>query len=562
MSYDTPEGRKSRLRKCEDLLLDELDDLDDLDRRLANSEHSGAPGTDEDAIGENEERLNLSLRSGQIGTFYWNVQDGTHFWDDRMHEIWGLKPGTYQGTMDTDFFDSLHPDDAQRVNEAIRRTLEEDDDYDIDYRIIHPDKTIRHVHALATLIRDEQGRPSRLIGDCLDISERKRMEEALNEQLRQAQKMEAVGQLTGGLAHDFNNLLAVINGFLELAADRGGLEDDIREMLNRAMEAVDRGANLTDQLLSFSRRQTLNPKIGHANILISEMARLLERTLGEDIEIRTGFAGDLPLINVDHGMLGNAILNLANNARDAMPRGGKLLIVTSIVELDSEFTKDDGVAASRPHVMIAVSDEGGGMDAETLNHVFDPFYTTKGVGEGSGLGLSMVYGFVKQSGGHVTIDSKRGKGTTVRLYFPAAGDQPEDTEEKAASPKADMKGKETILVVEDDEDVRHITAAMLEQLGYEVLEAENGPSALKVLDQEGVSVDLVFSDMIMPSGMSGVDLADELQRHYQHIKVLMTSGYPEKVIDGVGIDGTGVTLLRKPYKKTQLAAAVRGALDQ
>ena len=211
--------------------------------------------------------------------------------------------------------------------------------------------------------------------------------------------------------------------------------------------------------------------------------------------------------------------------------------------------------------MITVSDVGGGMDEGTLSQVFEPFYTTKEVGEGTGLGLSMVYGFVKQSGGHVTIDSEKGEGTTVRLYFPVAGDQSADMEETAASPKAEAKGTETILVVEDDKDVRQVTAAMLERLGYDVLEAADGPSALKLLGKEGVSVDLVFSDMIMPSGMSGVDLADELQRHYREIKVLMTSGYPGRVIGGEGIDGTVVTLLRKPYKKVQLAEAVRGALD-
>ena len=298
-----------------------------------------------------------------------------------------------------------------------------------------------------------------------------------------------------------------------------------------------------------------------SSALIADMTRLLVRTLGEDIEIRTAFAEDLPPINVDPGLLGNAILNLANNARDAMPRGGILLIDTSEMELDEEFLKDDGVAASGPHVVITVSDAGSGMDEETLSHVFEPFYTTKGVGEGTGLGLSMVYGFVKQSGGYVTIDSEKGDGTTIRLYFPAAEEQPEDTEEKAARPKAKADGTETILLVEDEVDVRRVTVAMLNRLGYKVLEAEDGPSALKVLGKDGDGVDLVFSDVVMPSGMSGYDLANELRRHYQNIKVLMTSGYPEKVIDKDGIDGTGITLLRKPYKKAHLAEAVRTALD-
>ncbi len=374
--------------------------------------------------------------------------------------------------------------------------------------------------------------------------------------------MEAVGQLTGGLAHDFNNLLAVISGNIELAVKTSGLEGRSRDRLLRAMAAVDRGAHLTDQLLTFSRQQTLIPKPIDTNTLLSDTINLLMRTLGEDIDIRTVFAEDLPSIYVDPGMLGNAVLNMALNARDAMPKGGKLLIYTSQVELAGEFLKDDGVAISGPHVMITVFDTGSGMDEETLNHVFEPFFTTKDVGEGSGLGLSMVFGFVKQSGGHVTIDSKRGQGTTINLYFPATENLDAEKKEKSATrPKAEATGTETILVVEDDEDVRRTTMSMLNRLGYTVMEAEDGPSALKVLDKSGKDIDLVLSDVIMPSGMSGYDLANELRRHYQDIKVLMTSGYPEKVIDKDDIHGTGITLLRKPYKNTQLAAAVRTALE-
>jgi PAS domain S-box-containing protein len=512
----------------------------------------------ERALSDSEERLKLSLRSGRIGTFEWNIQEGSHFWDDQMHNIWGLKPGTYQGITEADFLDYLHPDDAERFNETVTRTLEGDGDYDIEYRIILPNGSTHHVHALASLVKDEQGQPARLTGVCLDITDRKNLEE----QLRQSQKMEAVGHLTGGVAHDFNNLLAVIMGNLELVQDSGNLEDDKRQNLHRAITAVDRGASLTDQLLSFSRQQTLNPKIGNANALIADMTMLLVRTLGEDIDIRTTFSRKSQLISVDPALLGNAILNMAINSRDAMPDGGVLLIETDEVELDGEFNDDSGTAIFGPHVVITVSDEGSGMDNETLEHVFDPFYTTKAVGEGTGLGLSMVYGFVNQSGGHVTIDSEKGIGTTIKLYFPVTDKRPEDTDHQATTGEARQKGSGTILVVEDDEDVRMVTVSLLGQLNYEVLEAEDGPSALKLLENNDKTVDLVFSDVIMPSGMNGYDLARELRHHHKDIRVLMTSGYPEQVIEKDLHDGTEYTLLRKPYKKDELGEAVRTALEK
>ena len=249
-----------------------------------------------------------------------------------------------------------------------------------------------------------------------------------------------------------------------------------------------------------------------------------------------------------------------------MPKGGTLTIKTASVDLDGQVLHDNQGPLTGPHVLISVSDTGTGIKKKYLDRVFEPFFTRKGVGEGSGMGLSMVYGFVTQSGGHVTIDSKRGKGTTINLYFPAAESLDSEKKEKSATrPKTEATGAETILVVEDDEDVRQATSYILSRLGYKVLEAEDGPSALerlKILEDRSESIDLVFSDVIMPSGMSGVDLANELRRHYQHIKVLMTSGYPEKVIDKDGIDDSGIMLLRKPYKMTDLAEALRRTLDQ
>ena len=381
--------------------------------------------------------------------------------------------------------------------------------------------------------------------------------------LRQSQKMEAVGQLTGGVAHDFNNLLAVISGNLELVSIQSNLDDQTRKRLRRAMAAVDTGAKLTSQLLTFSHQQTLNPKTIALNALLFDTISLLMRTLGEDIDIKTAFDANIPLIKVDSGVLGNSILNMANNARDAMPKGGTLTIKTSSVDLDGEFFDEDQSPLTGPHVLISVADTGMGIKKADLEHVFEPFFTTKDVGKGSGLGLAMVHGFVKQSGGHMTIKSEIAKGTTIHLYFPASTESLEmETVENAAKAETEPKGTETILVVEDDKDVRLVTVTMLSLLGYKVLEAEDGPSALKILKSDDHGIDLVFSDVVMPSGMSGYDLAKELRRNYPEIKVILTSGYPEKVIKTDGIDDTGITLYRKPFKKIQLAQAVRTALHQ
>jgi len=382
--------------------------------------------------------------------------------------------------------------------------------------------------------------------------------------LRQAEKIKAVGQLTGGIAHDFNNLLHIITGNLQM------LDEDLRhdisaqKMISAATTAAFRGGELTQQLLAFSRQQELHPEVVAVNEVIIDTLKLIERTLGENIMIATAFGEGLGRVNIDPGMLGNAILNLAINARDAMPNGGKLRIAT--VGINQEAIGQDDAIVSGSYVQITVSDTGTGMDAETLNHVFEPFFTTKEVGKGSGMGLSMVYGFVTQSGGHVSIDSEEGKGTSIKLYFAAvdalvdaASGEAKEAEDKT---KSAAKGDEIILVVEDDEDVRNVTVTMLSRLGYEVLEAEDGPSALALLGNGGKRVDLVLSDVVMPSGMSGLDLARELRRHYQDIKVLMASGYSEGSTTAEELDEIDTILLSKPFNFEELAAAVRNALDQ
>ena len=390
----------------------------------------------------------------------------------------------------------------------------------------------------------------------VDITDRK----AAEEQLRQAQKMEAVGQLTGGLAHDFNNLLTVILGNLQLLEP--WLESDARlsKRVRAASDAALRGAELTKRLLAFARRQVLEPEVVDVNELVSGMDELLRRTLGEAIEIKTALAGDLWSARVDVNQLESALLNLAINARDAMPKGGKLTIETANIRLEDEYVARYSYVVPGDYVMLAVTDTGSGMPPADLKKVFEPFFTTKEAGKGSGLGLSMVYGFIKQLDGHVNIYSEEGHGTTVKLYLPRAKPGDEAVVEKAAPDAAVQAGGETILVVEDEAAVREIAVAILEEQGYRTLEAENGPAALRILD-ENSDIDLLLTDVVMPGGMGGPELAQEAQTRRPNLKVLYTSGYAENAIAHRGVLDEGFEMIDKPYSRAGLARKVRQVLD-
>ena len=394
------------------------------------------------------------------------------------------------------------------------------------------------------------------IGFVRDITARKNMEQALH----QAGKMEAIGQLTGGIAHDFNNRLTVIMGNLDLLAD--SLEGDapLQKCARLAMDAAERSAELTQGLLAFSRQQVLMPRTIDVNALISRMDDLLRRTLGAQIAVSTVPARDLWTSELDPSQLENALLNLAINARDAMPEGGKLIIETSNEHLDEDYASRHQEVAAGQYVMLAVSDTGTGMTPEQLARAFDPFFTTKPVGKGTGLGLSMLYGFVKQSGGHVKIYSEARKGTSVKMYFPRSEKKTVEDRAQAREPAAIQGGGETILVVEDDADVRRTAADDLEHRGYRVLEAADADAALDVL-QSGQDVDLLFTDVIMPGGKNGADLARIVRQRWPAVKVLFTSGYTENAIFHHGRLDESLLWLGKPYSGTKLARTIRHALD-
>jgi signal transduction histidine kinase/FixJ family two-component response regulator len=377
-------------------------------------------------------------------------------------------------------------------------------------------------------------------------------------QLRQAQKMEAVGQLTGGIAHDLNNILTVITGTIEILAEAVAERPELAAIAQMIDEAAGRGADLTQRLLAFARKQPLQPREVDVNTLVIEASSLLRPTLGEQIEVHLMLATDASHALIDPSQLTNAILNLALNARDAMEGGGKLIIETSNVVLDESYANANHEVIAGPYVMVAVTDSGHGIPAGILDNVFEPFFTTKDVDKGSGLGLSMVYGFVKQSKGHIKIYSEVGHGTTVRIYLPQATGLAQPAQEVASAASIEG-GHETILVVEDDELVRTFAVGQIQSLGYHTLAAVNAAEALLVIDG-AEEIDLLFTDMIMPGRMNGRQLADEALKRRPSLKILFTSGYSNEVIIHHGHLDAGVLLLAKPYRKSDLARMIRAAL--
>ena len=376
-------------------------------------------------------------------------------------------------------------------------------------------------------------------------------------QLRQSQKMEAVGQLTGGIAHDLNNILTVITGTIEILADGVADRPELVAITKMIDEAAGRGADLTQRLLAFARKQPLHPREVDVNKLVIEATDLLRPTLGEHIEVSMTLAGDAAHALIDPSQLTNAILNLALNARDAMPDGGKLTIETGNVVLDEDYASTNGDVTAGEYVMIAVTDSGHGIPAGILNNVFEPFFTTKDVDKGSGLGLSMVYGFVKQSNGHIKIYSEEGHGTTVKIYLPPVTGIALPVEEMSIT--SIVGGDETILVVEDDNLVRTFVLAQIRSLGYLAVAAVNAAEALVVIDSPQ-KIDLLFTDLIMPGSMNGRQLADAALHRRAALKILYTSGYSNEAIIHQGHLETGVLLLVKPYRKADLAYMIRAAL--
>ena len=387
-----------------------------------------------------------------------------------------------------------------------------------------------------------------------DISQRKQLEE----QLLHAQKMEAVGRLAGGVAHDFNNMLTVISGYNRMILDELSTMDPLRGYAEEILKAADRAGALTNQLLAFSRRQILQPRVINVNALVTQTQKMLQRVIGEDVELILHLGAPVGNIKADPGHVEQAIVNLAVNARDAMPLGGTLTIETSDVVLDENYVRTHMGVKPGEFTMIAVSDTGHGMDAETRRRIFEPFFTTKEKGKGTGLGLATVYGMVKQTGGDIWVYSEPGQGTTFKLYFPRVREAVSDSAEGEAA-AARRSGGETILVLEDEKAVRELTVRILQQLGYTILTASSGDEALEISRSHEGAIDVLLTDVVMPN-MSGRQLADRLQESRPDAKVLYLSGYTENTVVHHGVLDAGVDFLPKPFSRENLARKLREVL--
>jgi signal transduction histidine kinase/CheY-like chemotaxis protein len=417
------------------------------------------------------------------------------------------------------------------------------------------DGSFAHVNVSTAALFD--GGRIRLVVVCFEDISR---QVAIEEQLRQAQKMEAVGQLTGGLAHDFNNLLGIIVGNLDMLLSELEAQPDLHELADAAFRAALRGGELTRQLLAFSRRQPLQSKVTDVNDLVSTTVKLLRRLLGEDIRIKT-ITGAAQQVVVDQAQLGAILANIATNARDAMPNGGDLIIETGDITLDADYSARHPEISPGDYVCISLTDSGCGMTPEVLARAFEPFFTTKPVGKGTGLGLSMAYGFAKQSGGHLNIYSEPDHGTTVRLYLPRSVHSGAAKVDISASPVVPHACPgEVVLIVEDNADMRGTVVRQLTELGYNTIEAEDVSTTLTAL-AAAKKVDLLFTDIVMPGGMSGMDLARSVRNQRPEMRILFTSGFPDYASKGGWNADSGDRLLSKPYRKADLARAVRRALD-
>lgn len=509
----------------------------------------------EEALKANEERFRLVTRAAGSAIWEWEAQTDHQWWSEGLREIF-RHPLVHISGNATVWRQNVHPDDIGRIDAAFHRFLAGEDSFWREtYRFRRGDGSWATVEDSAFIQRDDVGSIVRILGIMTDVTEKSQLEE----RLRQAQKMEGLGQLTGGIAHDFNNLLMIILGSAEVLVESLGTQPALRKLAKMALDAADRGATLTSQLLSFSRKQPLLPEIVNAAKLIHRMEHLLRRTLPASIEIGIECSDHLWRIEVDAAQLESAILNLALNARDAMPDGGQLIIRAENATLDENYQESDAEIKPGQYVVLTVTDTGHGIHHDNLSRLFDPFFTTKDVGKGSGLGLSMIFGFAKQSGGHICVSSKLDEGTSFKLFFPRTKKREQTV--IAAPGSMVAGGTEAILVVEDDPGVREHVSEQLRGLGYDVYEASSGKAALELL-RRTPAIDLLFTDVVMPGGMGGRGLAEAACEIRPDIAVLFTSGYIDNSFDHHRKFDQGIKLLSKPYRREQLAAKVRELLNE
>ncbi len=502
---------------------------------------------------DSEAFLNMAIDAARIGTWSWDCVTDEVRWSETVPAIMGVSESEFDGRFQS-VHAAVHADDWPELQKQIARALEPGaPDYRAEFRVVGPGGRLRWVEARGLVVPDEQGRPLRMTGTVADITERKELE--VN--VLQAQKVEVIGRLAGGVAHDFNNLLTSILGYADLLRQRVSGDDEAELYLSRIVDASRRGGGLTQQLLGYARKQVAQPEVLELNLLVRRVVQLMRRLTRADIEIICDLEPDLGAIRADPVHVEQVLMNLWVNAQDAMERGGRLALRTLILDITDRTQAPTGMIEPGSYIALQVSDTGHGIPPEILPHVFDPFFTTKPVGQGTGLGLSTSLGVIEQGGGHIQVQSETGVGTTFTVLFRSA--EPQQVRRATEPPTAEqLGGRETILFVEDDGAIRDLVATSLARYGYRILRASNGVEALTMAREH--AVDLLVSDVVMPR-MTGTELAAVLTEEKPHVRILLTSGYAEPLGDGDGALPAGVHFLQKPYAPAVLARRIRAVLD-
>ena len=525
-----------------------------VERELAEAAARRESKQAQDELRRSEERLALAVDATQLGTFDFYPQIGKLIWSKFARQHFGLLTEV-EVTYDT-FQRALHPADRERVTQTLQNSLryESGGDYADEYRTLGiDDGQERWLSARGRVFFDAQLQPVRIVGVILNVTERKRLEQ----QLLQSQKLESIGRLAGSIAHDFNNLLTIINGYAHLVLAEMGPQDTLRDSMEELSKAAMQAAGLTRQLVSFSRRQVAEPKTIVANDFVKDYENMLRRLLGENIELVLALDPQAGAFRADPGQIGQVLMNLAVNAKDAMPAGGKLIIETSSMMVDDHFARTHLYVSPGQYVVLAVTDTGTGMSAEVKSHLFEPFYTTKEQGKGTGLGLSTVYGIVvNQSSGAIGVYSEPGQGTTFKLFFPYFG--LETALGSGVSVERISSRGETLLLAEDEAGVRKYTREILERYGYTILEACNGLEALSVAQNHPGPIHLLLTDIIMPT-MGGMELAEKFSAEFPGIPVLFMSGYTDQIMRHWNALSA---YIQKPFTLSDLLTQVRDLLDR
>jgi two-component system, cell cycle sensor histidine kinase and response regulator CckA len=524
----------------------------------------------EDMLAMSQTQLEYAMELANLVNWELDVTTGVFTFNDRFYALYGTTAeieGGYQMPADVYAANFAHPDEAFMVADEVEKAiLTTDPNYRayIEHRIVRRDGEIRHIVVRYGITKDEHGKTIKTHGANQDVTERKRTEEALalaEEQLRQSQKMEAIGQLAGGIAHDFNNLLTVVIGTASVLLEDMPVADPNRKLVNDIKSTADRAADLTRQILAFSRRQTLRPEVYSLNSIVTHVEPLLRRTLGEHIDLVLRLDSDLSQTKIDHARMEQVLMNLAVNSRDAMPEGGTLTIETTNIVLDAGYSRSHPWIEPGRYVRLAVSDTGCGMDEATRDRVFEPFFTTKEPGRGTGLGLSTAYGIVKQSGGSITVYSEPEHGTTFKVYLPAMEATAIPAERHAGEPKDAQGGSETIVLVEDEAGVRELLVDVLSRAGYRTCVGGSWREVLVRLDDLETPPDLLITDVVLPEQVDGAAVAARMRQRYPGLRVLFMSGYTRGAMPiSAGLD-SGVEFLEKPFELQALLRKVREMLD-